>query len=854
MLGYSKPNTAICRYFIPNNIFSRYTSPNTTIPRHSLPNTITCRYSIPNTTVYRYSIPNTTISRYSLPNTTIARYSKPNTTFSRYYIPNTNISRTTLNDDDDDDNENDDDDDDDDDGGGGGDDSALNDFFAKGTDPLVLTLKIADTSSVQKFTLSIEPVLAKCSGATNLAGSMDVSVVLPAPGRPSSCRWLVSSVPRPLLHAMVSNLRLPASEGGDSLTFQFAEYLVVNSGNTLLVTLTMGIQEGDRQLNMTFMDAGSGGRLEGQGFLIAGETNVDEEVYFLLKAAPDQWVDVSSISNLTNGSTVQFFDGAQLSSPLLTGWSEDDQSVTPVTGHEQMLVMVSNLAQGEMFNASFTSVTPGKLCSQICNNIATCVLSLAPEELFNASFTSVTPGCDTLTSAASGTRTFSASSSLPANQTCTWTVTPEETGTIKISMSSVNLRAMESLTVTSGVDNSGQVLAQFTGPHTLGGSPLPQVYVPGTQKFRVTYHRLASASPFTGAIVQYSTLAKACGGELSQTTGMIQTPNYPNQYPLNAACDWTVGASEPTSSLLLLSFTNLALAQDHSISVLQSQANKSQPVSLALYGGVSPSPSNLPADLILPGAPDLSVSFSSQPNSAKPEPGTVNQVAGGASLNYWILQCGGNLTAADGSFTSPEFSKPPTKSALCVWILNVAGVKGPENSTNIVSFNINAVGKDAKSLGKYLKIYDGPSMRSPYYPLDAKATNLSRYDSIVVIFDFKFDSTSKPDIRLKFTYKTINCNTSQQCANGICMHQDWKCNGHDDCGDNSDEKNCVIPPPPKPVPPQDYSGWVKSGWVPGCLFIGIFLGAGLVFFVPRIVRRLRGRGSGTYNRMEEPVV
>ncbi|RUS90406.1 hypothetical protein EGW08_001811, partial [Elysia chlorotica] len=262
-------------------------------------------------------------------------------------------------------------------------------------------------------------------------------------------------------------------------------------------------------------------------------------------------------------------------------------------------------------------------------------------------------------------------------------------------------------------------------------------------------------------------------------------------------------------------------------------------------GGVSVSPGSLPDDLILPGASNLTVAFSSQPSKA-PTPGSENQVAGGASLSYWVLECGGNLTDASGSFSTPESSQPPTKSALCVWILNVRGVKGPKNSTNIVSFNIQASGKDAQSIGQYLKIYDGASMRAPAYPLSETATNLSRYDSIVVVFDLKVDAKSKPDVRLHFKYSTIICNASQQCGNGICMHSDWICNGQDDCGDNSDEQNCANPP-------QSYSGWVKSGWVPGCLFIGIFLGAGLIYIGPKVFRRFR-RSPGSYNRMDEPVV
>ncbi|CAL8351935.1 unnamed protein product [Lota lota] len=152
------------------------------------------------------------------------------------------------------------------------------------------------------------------------------------------------------------------------------------------------------------------------------------------------------------------------------------------------------------------------------------------------------------------------------------------------------------------------------------------------------------------------------------------------------------------------------------------------------------------------------------------------------------MKCGGKLTEAQGEFTSPNFPNYYPPNTVCEWNIEV-----PSGMWISLTFN------------KFL-LFEPGQENSNECPKDYVAVNSKKLcgekvgevvetvSSNVAKISFVSDR-SYVDRGFDVSYKAINsqdpCPGMFQCKNQRCIDLPLKCDGWNDCGDMSEELNCV---------------------------------------------------------------
>lgn len=438
---------------------------------------------------------------------------------------------------------------------------------------------------------------------------------------------------------------------------------------------------------------------------------------------------------------------------------------------------------------------------------------------FPVNFTGILPGCHLTTLAASGFYTLAGN----CNSNCSWAVKPPSAkgaGKFTLTLDHLSLCTNDSLTV--------RTLTAAKLLLVVNGSAVPPVEMESEGGALLQVHR-GACTRGNGTLVSAS-VSPVLGGtmtpELSHNVPYyLKSPGFPNQYPLNSNRTWTFEGKGVGG--LVLSFSSLDLRAGHSLYL--TSANQTVPLS-----GDKP-----PNDLALDNA-KLTVRFAS--------PITSGYESGyGFNATLLPVDMARMVDQEKGIVETPAYPSPVKNDSVFFWSISVPN---PDKSKSAVAIQFNiSLGKNASTtvqdISEFLTVYDGKnSFHSPIFANLTGKDLLSKTDVILVKYVVPASMPSGTPLRINFT--TYVCNLTDTCkSTGICIHADWRCNGVNDCGDNSDELSCSYEPTPSPPPapttpaPEPARAGVSAAAFAVTVLIALALGAAAALFIPVLVRRYR---------------
>ncbi|XP_050497170.1 cubilin-like [Diabrotica virgifera virgifera] len=186
-----------------------------------------------------------------------------------------------------------------------------------------------------------------------------------------------------------------------------------------------------------------------------------------------------------------------------------------------------------------------------------------------------------------------------------------------------------------------------------------------------------------------------CGGNYFTTSGVIRSPKYPEPYPTNRECTWTINI--PPGQQILLNITDFNIEYYSSCRYDWLEIRN---------GGTSASPligkfcgTTIPKQIVS-HANKLYLFFKSD----------LSRVGHGFRISWssTATGCGGLLTSPTGSLISPHYPEPYARNTECIWkIVTSAGSR-----IQAVFSDIN-LEKHMQCLADYVQLFDGLTLNTP---------------------------------------------------------------------------------------------------------------------------------------------
>lgn len=679
------------------------------------------------------------------------------------------------------------------------------DFIAE---ELQLALTLDLTIANQSSTVLLDSVYNNCSGMIEMLSDSVTPLYLPSKMsdyllQHLNCRWVIRGPENNVLGLDVLGFSLAGSQdllvitdGGrrDSPVVlqasqcdarQVTGLVSRTSSRYMWISLTVSEYNTSDNFVAQATVSAEGGHYHDEAMNVH-ITEASKDSVYLLEVKPEKQILLSVKTSLKSSASVEVVSDFYLHGPVLQKFSAGTEAYPVASLTNRLMLQAKGFTKGDSFTFNFTGVEPG------CHSTT----------LDTRGFYSLSNTCSAF---------------------CTWAINPSNSSGNKekftLTLNHLDLDKGDTVSISSLSQPHKPVLllnASFSSLTPVEMSSVNGAYVTITRNKCVQANRTVASGSLSGV------LGSSFAPKLVPGVGYsFRSPMFPNQYPLNSTRSWTFDGSGIGG--FHLTFSSMDIAQGHTLNL--TSGNQSVPL-----GG-----STLPADIIL-GNSILNAEF-----AAPVQQGYATGYGFDALLTP--LDIVKVVEKESGHVETPSFPALLNSSKTILWSVYVPNEE-PKKVSVAVLFNILHLHKSTKSPGT-LTVYDGNSVRSPVLGNVTGENMLSRTDTILVKFVTVGGNESGSALQLNFT--TYRCNVSDTCNNTkICIHEDWRCNGINDCGDNTDEVGCGYHPTPAPSPttpsppgPPSPSRGVSVAAFVITVLLALVIGAAGALFVPVLVRRYR---------------
>ncbi|KFM76021.1 Cubilin, partial [Stegodyphus mimosarum] len=280
----------------------------------------------------------------------------------------------------------------------------------------------------------------------------------------------------------------------------------------------------------------------------------------------------------------------------------------------------------------------------------------------------------------------------PFNADCEWLIRVSHGSAISVTIIEIDIEEHETcmydyLQIFDGDSENSKCLLNICNNQQ---NPGPIVSKGNTMLLRF---RSDSNQEAGGFHLVYHTL---CNNVLTNRRGVIESPNFPDTYPHNHNCSWTISA--PRGNNISIAFSHFFLETTAScdadyVEVLEVQGNKQ--IQLGKYcGGQSSPPKTIETST------DTAIVRLITDSSVTRE---------GFRLEYAMKGCGGDIENKDfGFITSPNYPNGYPISTSCFW--HISYPPGSRVELTILELDIEA---EAECFYDYLAVYGGEDENSP---------------------------------------------------------------------------------------------------------------------------------------------